>query len=339
MHKVNQVRDCGRLSGRSGLWMTGTPSTDPRRGVRCDDKSDHRSSMRPFRRPTEALPDVFIGSDAVRAGLLTARQLRGPHVARVLQGVYRPAWVPLSHRLKCQAACLVLPDTVVITGTSAATVLGLRLADPHDDVSAALPMGLTVPRRFGVQLRRVSDQHPAGPVLDGVRLAHAHRLAYDAAVGKALPQATAVLDALGRHGIVEVGEFRAWLVGRQDNGIRAVRRAAALVDVRAESQPESISRVLLQQAGFEVVPQYRVVVGTRVIARVDLALPELRIAIEYDGRWHEMDVQRSLDNERLAKLRSNGWTVIVVTAELLRDPRRLVATVAAAVAERRAVLL
>jgi very-short-patch-repair endonuclease len=61
------------------------------------------------------------------------------------------------------------------------------------------------------------------------------------------------------------------------------------------------------------------------------------LAIEYDGRWHEGDLQRALDDGRLAALRAAGWTVIVVTAELLRDHRRLVVAVSAAVAERQAL--
>jgi very-short-patch-repair endonuclease len=97
-----------------------------------------------------------------------------------------------------------------------------------------------------------------------------------------------------------------------------------------------VTRVHLQLARFDVVPQYRVTVESRVVATVDLALPELKIAIEYDGRWHES--QRALDNDRLAALRGAGWTVIIVTAEPLRDHRRLVAAVAAAVVERRALL-
>jgi very-short-patch-repair endonuclease len=304
---------------------------------RCTPSPAEDPAMPAYRRPPDSLPDVFIGSRAVDAGLLTARQLRGPYVARLIQGVYRPVWVPLTHQLKCQAACLVLPDTVVVTGPSAATVLGLRLASPDDDVTVALPMGMTVPHRQGVRLRRVSEQHPAGAVLNGVRLAHARRLAFDAAVRKPLAQATAVLDALVRHGLVDIDDLRPWLGTCQDNNVRAVRCAAELVDPRAESLPESITRVHLVKAGFAVVPQHRVVIGSRVVARVDLALPDLKIAIEYDGRWHEADVQRALDNDRLARLRAGGWTVIVVTAELLRDPRRLVATVSAAVAERSAL--
>lgn len=244
----------------------------------------------------------------------------------------------MTHKLKCQAASLVLPAAAVVTGASAATVLGLRLAEPSDAVSVALPMGLTVPRRAGVVLRKVSDQHPCGAVVDGVRLAHARRLAYDAAVGQALPQAVAALDAVVRHGLVGLDDLCAWLSTCQDNGVVAVRRAAELADPRAESKPESVTRVHLVEAGLKVVPQYRVLDGSTVVARVDLALPELKIAVEYDGRWHEANVQRAMDNDRLAHLRALGWTVIVVTAELLRHPRRLVTAVSAAVAERTATM-
>ncbi|MGN6611883.1 MAG: endonuclease domain-containing protein [Angustibacter sp.] len=287
------------------------------------------------RRPRDPLPDVFIGSHAVAAGLLTVRQLRGPHVARILHGVYRPAWVPLTHQLKCRAACLVLPEAAVITGRSAATVLGLPLAGASDDVAVAVPHGAQVPRHRGIALRRLRERAPGGRLLDGVRLAQPRRIAFDAAAGHRLPEATAVLDALVRHEIVDIDDLRQWLVDCHDNHVVGLREAAALVDARAESQPESITRVHLRKAGFDVVPQFRVVVDSRVVARVDLALPELKIAVEYDGRWHEAGQQRALDNERIARLRAAGWIVIIVTAELLRDPRALVATVAAAVAERR----
>jgi very-short-patch-repair endonuclease len=293
--------------------------------------------MSPHRRPSDTLPDVFVGSEAVALGLLTIRELRGPFVVRVIHGVYRPAWVPLTHKLKCQAASLVLPEQAVVTGLSAATVLGLRLARPDDDVTVALPLGTSAPNRRGVLLRQVNEQTLGMDVLDGVRLAHRHRLAFDAAVLRPLPDATAALDALAHHGLVDIDEFQAWLSECHDNNVRAVRRAAELTDARSESWQESITRVHLMEAGFKVVPQYRVRRGSGVIARVDLALPDLKIAIEYDGRYHDGDLQRALDNDRLAALRAAGWTVIVVTAELLRDHRRLVAAVSAAVAERRAV--
>jgi very-short-patch-repair endonuclease len=293
--------------------------------------------MPAHRRPTDDLPNVFIGSRAVDAGLLTVRQLRGPHVVRVVQGVYRPAWVPLTHKLKCQAAALVLPELAVVTGRSAATVLGLRLARPDEDVMVAVPLGSAAPQRSGVRVRHCAEQDIAGQTVDGVPVAHHLRIAFDSAVRRPLVEGTAALDALARHGLLDVSHLRWWLQRCHDNNVRQVRRAAELVDARAESWQESVTRVHLVLAGFDVVPQFRVVVGRSVIARVDLALPELMIAIEYDGRWHEQDLQRALDNERIAALRAAGWTVLIVTAELLREPRRLVVAVAAAVAERRAM--
>jgi hypothetical protein len=280
------------------------------------------------------LPDVFVGSDAVAQGLLTARQLRGPFVERVLQGVYRPSWVPLTHKLQCQAACLVLPEDAVISGASAASVLGVHIARPGDTVLAVVPEGVKAPKRGGVRVRTSQRPVPVGRLLDGVRLAEANRLALDAVAGLDLPDATARLDALVRAGLLDVQAFRRWLEEHRVHHVRAAACAVELVDPRAESLPESRTRVLLHQDGIVTVPQFRVRVDGRVIARVDLALPELKIAIEYDGRWHEGELQRGLDNDRLAALRADGWTVIIVTAEMLRRPQLLLAAVRGAIAER-----
>ena len=85
-----------------------------------------------------------------------------------------------------------------------------------------------------------------------------------------------------------------------------------------------------------MVPQHVVRVGGRAVARVDLALPELKIAIEYDGRWHRDVMQFEADRRRLNELTAAGWTVVFVTAELLAQPERLVATVRAEIVRRTA---
>lgn len=60
----------------------------------------------------------------------------------------------------------------------------------------------------------------------------------------------------------------------------------------------------------------------RFLGCVDLAYPDLKIAIEYQGVLHH--VRYSADVERLAALRAAGWIVIEVTTELLSDPSALV---------------
>jgi very-short-patch-repair endonuclease len=55
-----------------------------------------------------------------------------------------------------------------------------------------------------------------------------------------------------------------------------------------------------------------------LIARVDLAYPDLRIAVEYDsGRWHSGRRRRESDLERRNRLTAVGWRVVHVTASQL----------------------
>ncbi|WP_460435207.1 endonuclease domain-containing protein [Angustibacter speluncae] len=118
---------------------------------------------------------------------------------------------------------------------------------------------------------------------------------------------------------------------RRDHDVVAVRRAFGLVDPRAESLPESAVRVHLVLAGFDPTPQYVIRVRGRVVARVDLALVEHRVAVEYDGAWHALREQLERDRARLNHLREAGWVVVHVTADLLRRPADVVAAVRRAV--------
>ena len=112
------------------------------------------------------------------------------------------------------------------------------------------------------------------------------------------------------------------LTGR---GARRARQAVGLADPRAESQPESALRVVLALAGIATVPQHTVRdADGRFVARVDLALPDLRIAIEYDGAWHGDPSQLARDRQRLNRLTAAGWTVLFVTAAEMRDHAALV---------------
>ena len=70
--------------------------------------------------------------------------------------------------------------------------------------------------------------------------------------------------------------------------------------------------------------------------RLDLAYPELKIAIEYDGDHHyTTEAQKHADLEREAALRAEGWEVIrVVSHGIYRDPAGTVRAVAAALGRR-----
>ncbi len=292
--------------------------------------------MRRAQPPKGDLPPVFVGRAVVREGILTAEQLRGPLVSRVLQGVYRPSWVPLTHELKCHAVQLVLPGGSAITGRSQATLLGVPLADASDPVEVACHESATVLQRRGIVVRQQRAALERGDVVDGVEVTDLHRMAFNLAAPHPLPVAVAHLDAACRAGLIRPDRFSTWLVNRRENNVVKVRAAADLIDSRSESMPESRCRVILRGAGFDVVPQVIVRHDGRSVARVDLALEELKIAIEYDGGWHSLREQLAKDRARINALTAAGWIVVHVTAEMLAQPEKLVAAVRAAVAQRRA---
>ena len=66
-----------------------------------------------------------------------------------------------------------------------------------------------------------------------------------------------------------------------------------------------------------------------MVARVDYAYPEARLAIEADGyRWHSGRVRWEQDRARLNELTLLGWRIIHVTwSELIRNPEAVVARI------------
>lgn len=69
-------------------------------------------------------------------------------------------------------------------------------------------------------------------------------------------------------------------------------------------------------------------------ARVDLAFPGQRLAVEYGGEWHGEWLHVGRDRERLNRLHAAGWEVVFVTAQHLRNPQHMVRTVHAALGRR-----
>ena len=65
------------------------------------------------------------------------------------------------------------------------------------------------------------------------------------------------------------------------------------------------------------------------LARPDLAYPELKIAIEYDGRHHLVDLRQwRRDIRRRENLECEGWLLRVITAQdLLNTPATVVARI------------
>lgn len=121
-------------------------------------------------------------------------------------------------------------------------------------------------------------------------------------------------------------------------GVRNLREALPHVRTRSASRPETWTRLVLIKGGL---PEPRLNFDVfdddgLKLACVDLAYPELRIAIEYEGEHHLLDpAQWSRDIARYDALRAAGWHVISVTKdELFRTPQMLLARVRRVIVER-----
>jgi hypothetical protein len=280
-------------------------------------------------RPT-LLPGVFIGSHAIAGGALNRRQLRERSYRRLCQGVYADPGLPFDHRLRCRGVALLLPPGAAIGGLSAGGWHGGPLPDTFAPVTVIRPPEVEWKGPREVRVHRSVLEAGDIRMVEDVPVTSPLRTAWDVASLESLGSSVAALDAMVRAGSITLAELSGTAAdGNGRWGVARVRRAIPLVDPRAESPPESRVRVALVLAGLAPVPQYEVRVGDGVIARVDLAFPEARVAIEYEGAYHFEDDQIVRDDARYERLRAAGWTVIRLNAADLRDLDVVVARVLA----------
>ncbi|WP_353950883.1 DUF559 domain-containing protein [Knoellia sp. S7-12] len=104
--------------------------------------------------------------------------------------------------------------------------------------------------------------------------------------------------------------------------------------------PETQSRLLMVLAGLpEPVCNHPYVVGGHERFRLDLAWVEPKVALEYDGRWHDEPEQRAKDEARRKEMREADWIIIVIRAPDLYDhPESIVDEVVQALRSRGCVL-
>ena len=274
---------------------------------------------------------MFRKRDVVGRGLLTPSELRSSAWRRLYRGVYADAELPDSLDLRIRGAGLLVPGTAVFGGRTAAYLHGAtELADLRGPVEVTVPTGVRFGPVAGMRVRQAPLPATDVAVLEGRRCTAGLRTALDIARHEPVIDAVAALDVLLARAIVGTGELREFAGRCEGRGSRRIRRATELADRRAGSLPESRLRILLALAGLHAVPQFTVRdADGYFVARVDLAFPELRIAIEYDGAWHAEPGQFAKDRRRLNRLVAAGWTVHHVTAADMRDPDALVARIRA----------
>jgi very-short-patch-repair endonuclease len=274
----------------------------------------------------------FRGSVAVAKGLVTPNELRGPRWRRLFPDVYVAANVPMDHRMWCHAAMVYANEAgaVAISGLSAAHVWGVELRPGLERVELTMAPGSGLRTRDRLTVRH---RTLAGSDIDsftGIAVTSGVRTAFDLA--RDLPRVDAIiaLDSLTHALVVSLDDLRQQVDAIAGFGIKGCRTFANAVrdcEPLAESPMETRTRLVLVDGGLpRPVAQYEVrdVFG-RLVARVDLAYPHKRIALEYDGDYHRSRDVFQKDIRRKNALSDAGWTVITIAAaEVFRSPERIV---------------
>lgn len=268
--------------------------------------------------------DQLVSSELGRRQI--ARLVEAGVLAPVVRGAYRTPSVPMSEPMRCAAITLAHPR-VAISGPTAARLWGFRRSSSDRRVHVVAPRHWKVSDAPWCVSYRTDAIHDDDVIDrgDGIRLTSRARTALDLArhglAGSAL---LSVIEQAAHDGRLTDAALRSVAVDWV-NGRPWARRYLAQLDERlrggaAESEPEVRVGSALVSAGLHGLErQHSLDLPGYGRARFDLALPELRWAVEVDVfPTHAQVAGRRRDRQRDAAASSIGWTVRRIDAEHYR---------------------
>ncbi|MEN8584099.1 hypothetical protein ABFP37_15480 [Burkholderia sp. RS01] len=181
--------------------------------------------------------------------------------------------------------------------------------------------------RKGVAGHRLELRAEDVTKLDGVPLTSPARTWLDLASVLDIEDLVAAADfficsqsrSFGRNrlALCSLADLRSQVEGnRGARGIRKAKTALELARAGADSAPETKLRLAIGRLGLpEPALGYVITDSTDwELAWPDLAFPEFKVAVNYDGRHHLEPRQRDLDIRRDESIAAIGWTSVTVTA-------------------------
>lgn len=282
--------------------------------------------------------------DLLAAGLserTLRRRAADGTLAVVAPGVYRAAGVPVTWHQQLLIACLTEGEPALASHRSAAALWGLDGFRPGI-VEVTTPLWRRR-RRPGVRVHESTDLTASDRTERlAIPVTSIERTLIDLGAVVSGHKVEQALDDALRRGITTVDAVRGRFVQVARRGRRGVGVLRPLLYARlATSGPrpgefERMTMRLLEKAGVAppvVEHEVRTPSGL-FIARVDLAFPEVRVAIECDGHpWHSGRQRRQADLDRQNRVVLAGWTVLRFTwDDVTRRPDVVVQRVRAALA-------
>jgi very-short-patch-repair endonuclease len=260
------------------------------------------------------MDEPFIGSEALREGVVANKHQLRTRFTPLYPGVYLPADITPTLAQRTTAAWLWSGRRGVIAGLAAAAMHGAQWV--AEDVPVELIWANGRPPR-GIKTRRDRLAPGEWQVMAGIPLTTPERTAFDLARRGRLDEAIARLDALGnatRFDRQAVADLT--LKHSGSPGIARVHNVLELYDPGAESPRETWLRLLLIRAGFPK-PRTQIPVYDdfgRGRYRLDMGWDDVMIAVEYDGQHHRKREHFGKDIVRSEFIAYRGWTHIRIVA-------------------------
>lgn len=285
---------------------------------------------------------VFTRSEALELGVtddILKRLLRNGEVVRTFPQTYRSTTNPRTWDSRARGAAASAQG--VLSHRAAAAVWGIDTF-PRALIEVTIPnaRSVVIP---GVKIRRSKrfDLVDA-TAIDGHQVTGIGRTVLDLAAVISERRLNHAIDAVIRSKLLDWPDLYHTLTLHSRRGRNGCGYLRKVLDVRygETTIPDSAwnrnVQSLLFDAGLPLASFEHEVVDSagRFIARVDLAYPRKKIAIELDSvRWHLNRKSFEQDPRRKNRLIVEGWTVLTFTwSDYVDDPAGLVETVRRALA-------
>ena len=272
-----------------------------------------------------------------RADGVTDWQLRHLEIVRSSRDTYLPAATADDVPTRVAAVLLGAPASALLSHRTAAAPWDLQIPL----VPADRRIHLTVPPGTRIRSRADRQVHcahvPEWQIAShgGVALTSPGRTWRDLAAVLPAAALLAVTDQMLSRTYPRQAFQRVLDTARGLRGVRTARAVLSVADALAGSPMESVLRWIIDEAGLPAPVLQHVVRGGRgeFLGRVDMAWPEHRVLVEFDGDVHRERRVFVDDLRRQNGLVLAGWVVLRFTsADVRARPAWVVATIQRALA-------
>jgi very-short-patch-repair endonuclease len=255
-----------------------------------------------------------------RAAGIRLRRVLGPQFHKILYDSYVSSSVPITTKLRAEAALSLSAAGSYISHHTAAELWG-GAVPACSDVHITVPGESPRSRRQGIRAHATTGS-PVTSTFQGLRISSPTQTFLDLAGSLDLVELVVLGDSLVKEKHVTPDDLVMAASQWTGSGAARARKAARFVRKGVDSPKETRLRMLLVLAGLPE-PTVNVIIRNPDGSwrmRFDLSYPGMKLIIEYDGRQHaENSGQWRRDLIRREELDRLGWRLIVVTSDDLRD--------------------